>query len=257
MGVDPPAGGACAPDSNGEGNVGDLLAGLSGSVPQDQVLPRGARLTKISSGAQGRDNVVLEVRDLLVHRGARAVIGAEVNGTVKGLSFTLRAGELAVLQAPNGWGKTTLMEALAGVIPVSSGEVVISGDTVTSEYPWIIHRKGVSLVNSRPMLFPNLRVKDGLRLAGVGKTPIAIQGLIKRRISSLSGGEKQRVALEYGIGAGGTTVHLLDEPFSALDLAATRQMLNVIWEKTAESAVLIAIPNLVTNGKETLQKEKV
>ncbi|MCU0289059.1 MAG: ATP-binding cassette domain-containing protein, partial [Acidobacteria bacterium] len=75
-------------------------------------LPGGAVLKQFPLSLGNR--TVLEVKDLVVHRGKRLVIGEKLpDGDIKGVSFKLCEGELALLEAPNGWGKTTLFEALA------------------------------------------------------------------------------------------------------------------------------------------------
>ena len=75
---------------------------------EETALHRGARLTRfVPKDSATERPVLLEVRNLLVRRGSRLVIGNEPpQGQIETLSFKLHQGDLAILQAPNGWGKT-------------------------------------------------------------------------------------------------------------------------------------------------------
>lgn len=73
----------------------------------------------------------LELRRIVINRGKRTVVGLDDAGRTDGMDLILRPGEIGVLQAPNGWGKTTLFHAIAGLHQMTSGSVRIDGIDVT------------------------------------------------------------------------------------------------------------------------------
>jgi ABC-type multidrug transport system ATPase subunit len=237
-----------------ENQVGDGLlrwmrevAGSDGEIIETP-LQSGAILMRVISSsnnkvsAEGRD-VVLKVKDLVVRRGKRLVIGdIGQDGVVRGLSFELRRGELLVLQAPNGWGKTTLLEAIAGLVPSSKGSIELLGRPIESVTSWERRRLGLSLLRARDHTFPDLTVREALRLTGVRDVPGNLKHLLDRKCSDLSGGEKQRVALVSALNHKDLRVVLMDEPFSALDIDALHSTWATMKDCLAKAAIVVAIP---------------
>ncbi len=133
-----------------------------------------------------------------------------------------------MLLGPTGAGKTVLLECVAGLHPVDSGEVLINGQRATFLPP---ERRNLSYVPQDYVLFPHLSVFEniafGLRLRRwrgadierrvheVAKM-LGIDHLLARHPATLSGGEQQRTALARALVTGPTAL-LLDEPLSALD----------------------------------------
>lgn len=151
---------------------------------------------------------------------------------VDDVSFALVRGEFFSLVGPSGCGKTTTLRMIAGLEPVSSGTILLSGQVVTDLPP---HRRNVSTVFQSYALFPHLtvtqnvefglrrqrrpvhqKVADVLRLLGLSDK-------VDRYPHQLSGGEKQRVALARSVVLE-PEVLLLDEPLSALDPQLRRQV---------------------------------
>jgi branched-chain amino acid transport system ATP-binding protein len=209
------------------------LAGPSESV-DDISLANEAHLSIILPQGRKRGRVLLEVNDLEVNRGSRVVIG----GDGRRLSFRLHEGELAVLQAPNGWGKTTLLQALSGLLPVHRGQILLDGLPIQSQPAWVRSRSGLSFLQSQNQIFPSLTVEETLQLAGIDGN--GLNHLRRRRVADLSGGEKQRVAL-HGNCAPGKKCLLFDEPFSMLDQEGVRDVQEAVLQNPL-TAVLIAIP---------------
>jgi len=187
----------------------------------DEPLPRGALITRIRRPGIFKTPPIptLELRDLVVKRGTRTVIGLDADGNQSGFSLTLYEGEIAILQAPNGWGKSTLLAAICGLIKLDKGEIIQNGQSLNSLSVWDRVKKGISALPSNQHSFPNLSAEEVLTLAG-NKSVISDLGYLSGRVcSSLSGGEIQTVGLKAQIENGlCPTVRIFDEPFAALDL---------------------------------------
>ncbi len=150
-------------------------------------------------------------------RGIDARVG---NFTIRNVSFVLAAGTHAVLMGPTASGKTTLLELIAGAIVPDAGKILVSGVDVTTTAPEL---RGVGMVPQHGYLFPHLNVRQNIQY-GVADAITALNvaqrfgigHLVNRSVASLSGGERQLVALCRAI-APRPVVLLLDEPLSALD----------------------------------------
>ncbi|MGH9304708.1 MAG: ATP-binding cassette domain-containing protein, partial [Acidimicrobiales bacterium] len=145
--------------------------------------------------------------------------------------FSLQGGECLALVGPSGAGKTTVLEAIAGLAPAAPGSVRIGGHVVTGIES--ARLCGVALVRQPTTLFPHLCVSDNIfygvaararprggELASILDT-VGLAGLGGTSPLALSGGQRQRVALARAI-MRPFGVLLLDEPFSALDSESAR-----------------------------------
>jgi len=162
------------------------------------------------------------------------------------ISFDVKDGSTLIIMGPNGCGKTTLLECIAGLQKVDSGSIVIDGVDVTKYPP---EKRGVGYVPQDYALFPNMTVRKNILLAfkksrGMGFDDLQritrllrIDNLMDRRVESLSSGQKQRVAIARALAAK-PRVLLLDEPCSALDPptreAFKRGMDNILKEAFRE-----------------------
>jgi lipopolysaccharide export system ATP-binding protein len=205
-------------------------------------LQGGASLTTISRRSHINSEPVLEVEDLVVKRGKRLVIGERtVDNQIQGFSLTLNRGEIAFLQAPNGWGKTTLLEAINGVIPCIRGSVRLQGAVVDSYPVWRRAQLGISFLQARNNTFPALTVRESLRLAGIREIPSHLGELLDRRASDLSGGEKQKVAISVAQVTQSSCL-MMDEPFSALDADSITAIKDGFFNNP-NRGVLVALPS--------------
>ncbi len=205
----------------------------------DEQLPRGALLTRFRRAA-GTGRPLLEIWDMVVRRGSRVVIGLDDDDHLTGFNLTLHEGEIALLQAPNGWGKSTLFAALAGTADYERGEMLLAGHRVDRLPAWERARLGLRPVSSDTQGFASLSVKAALQLSGGddGRVPMAWHS---RRCDTLSGGEKRRLALASGTPG---LVALYDEPFIALDDQSVMEVVKKGW-LSASGCTLIFSPSFL------------
>ncbi len=158
---------------------------------------------------------------------------------LKDINLSLHENEFFILMGPTGAGKTVLLEAIAGLVPIASGRIVIGGREVTRLPP---EKRGISLVYQDYALFPHLTVLEnityGLHFHRIEKGEsqnllshllelLNLHHLQARLPTNLSGGEKQRVSLARALIVE-PEVLLLDEPLSALDTAFREEVRNAI-----------------------------
>ncbi|MEP6492397.1 MAG: ATP-binding cassette domain-containing protein [bacterium] len=136
------------------------------------------------------------------------------------VTFAVPQGGYGVVIGPAGSGKTTLLETIAGTIRATSGRVMLGGDDLTHAPP---ERRRLGIVYQHAYLFPHLDVRKNIEYGAVSTAAAAevaerfgVHVLGDRRVESLSGGERQLVAIARTL-ARQPEVLLLDEPFSALD----------------------------------------
>jgi len=160
---------------------------------------------------------------------------------LQNINLTINSGEYFIILGPTGAGKTILLEAIAGLYPVLGGEVWIEGKEVTRLSP---EKRRIGIVYQDYMLFSHLSVEEniafGLKLRKCHKgevkekvndvaEAVGITHLLHRKPQSLSGGEKQKVALARALVIE-PAVLLLDEPLSALDPETKERMQSTLRE---------------------------
>ncbi|WP_428240017.1 ATP-binding cassette domain-containing protein [Gynuella sp.] len=142
---------------------------------------------------------------------------------------TVKTGCLLIIRGPSGVGKTTLLDAIAGFVPVRAGQIRWHGQPV--EHLPARNRPVTSMFQSNN-LFSHLTVAENLKLALPHLTPKELQQRLaeidladqnNKLSSQLSGGQAQRVALLASVYRPEPLL-LLDEPFSALDQCTSRQI---------------------------------
>jgi thiamine transport system ATP-binding protein len=163
---------------------------------------------------------------MLSVRDARVVLDG--HQALAGVDLDVERGTTVTVLGPSGSGKSTLLRAIAGLQRLDRGSVALDGRSLTGVPP---HRRGIGLMFQDDALFPHRDVGEnvafGLRVGGAPRTLtdsrvrellalVGLAGFERRRVSSLSGGEAQRVALARSL-APEPRALLLDEPLSSLD----------------------------------------
>ncbi|MFD8739811.1 ABC transporter ATP-binding protein [Streptomyces sp. NPDC059618] len=134
-----------------------------------------------------------------------------------GVSLVAPGPGLTVLLGRNGSGRTTVLRALAGTVPLSAGAVVWDGAEVTRLPAFERARRGLCLVPDRRAVFGSLTVRENLELGAAGRLPAALDAypglepLLPRRAGTLSGGEQRVLALARALSSR-PRVLLVDEP---------------------------------------------
>jgi iron complex transport system ATP-binding protein len=182
---------------------------------------------------------------------------------VKDVSFSVNTGEILALIGPNGVGKTSLIRAVSGIIPIKSGSIQFQGHDlmslsigerakVLSVVPQVRQMGGAFTVKQAVMMgrtphmswagHPGERDYRAVNLA-IDQTNL--KEFTDRQIASLSGGEQQRVLLARAL-AQSTPVMLLDEPTNHLDLQHQAILMDLVktLSKSKNLAVLMAIHDL-------------
>ena len=147
---------------------------------------------------------------------------------LKDINIGLEKGGFLVLVGPSGCGKSTLLNTVAGLEPISSGEIRIGGRVVNHLHP---SKRDIAMVFQSYALYPNMSVAEnigfGMEMRGVTKPErekaiasvaktLQIEHLLTRRPSQLSGGQRQRVAMGRAL-VRRPSIFLFDEPLSNLD----------------------------------------
>lgn len=162
---------------------------------------------------------MLEVKDLCTQLG---------DFFLKNISFDVKDGEYFVLLGPTGSGKTVLLESIAGLHAINSGQVWINGRDVTQLN---LEKRRIGFAYQDYALYPHLTVRDNISFGLMWRNKkrqeiekaidnvvelLNIADLLEKRPWSLSGGQSQKIALARAI-AIKPDLLLLDEPLSAVD----------------------------------------
>ncbi|WP_422882640.1 taurine ABC transporter ATP-binding subunit [Pantoea agglomerans] len=166
------------------------------------------------------------------------------------INLQLDSHELLVVLGPSGCGKTTLLNLVAGFLPVESGSITLDNQPVTGPGA----ERGVVFQHEGLLPWRNVldNVAFGLQLAGMSRPDrdtiarrlirqVGLEGAEKRAIWQLSGGQRQRVGIARAL-ATDPQLLLLDEPFGALDAFTREQMqtlLLALWRDSGKQILLI------------------
>jgi D-xylose transport system ATP-binding protein len=163
------------------------------------------------------------------------------------VDFAVNAGEVTALVGDNGAGKSTLVKCIGGIHPIDSGSYLFRGQPVSVHQPKDAGALGVEIVYQDLALCDNLDIVQNMFLGREARRGLALdeaemerkagetlRGLsvrtvtsLRQRVSSLSGGQRQTVAIAKAV-LWNSAVVILDEPTAALGVAQTEQVLNLV-----------------------------
>lgn len=163
--------------------------------------------------------------------------GYNGDSVIKDVSFALSHGDIGCLLGPSGCGKSTILRALAGFLPLNSGEIRLQSQAISLPNRTLApEKRRIGMVFQDYALFPHLSIADnvGFGLRNMSREEkrqkvsellevVHLQDLADNYPHELSGGQQQRVALARAL-APEPTLILLDEPFSNLDADLRRRL---------------------------------
>jgi branched-chain amino acid transport system ATP-binding protein len=173
---------------------------------------------------------------------------------LNGVGFAVKEGEFIGILGHNGMGKTTLLRALMGFLPATSGRVHFAGADVTALEPYRRARLGLGYVPQGRDIFPGLTVYDNLRMGcskqqgGSEQATIAavleefprLIPLLDRAGSALSGGEQQLLAIARCL-CGKPRLVLLDEPTEGIQPSIIDEIVETLQRLRAKSRLTIIL----------------
>jgi branched-chain amino acid transport system ATP-binding protein len=178
---------------------------------------------------------LLDVRDVVAGYGRGPAI-------LNGAGITVREGRTHCLIGPNGAGKSTLLKVISGLLPLRAGEVIFGGVSIAGLRPDEILRRGICYVPQERALFPDMSVRENLRMGGyaikdkaglenrvdeVLETFPVLRERASQRARTLSGGEQQILTMGRTLVLRPRIV-MLDEPSLGLAPKIVRQVYDII-----------------------------
>jgi branched-chain amino acid transport system ATP-binding protein len=189
---------------------------------------------------------MLEVRDLHVYYG-------EIHA-LKGISFTVRQGEIVALLGNNGAGKTTTLRTLSGLLAARGGDVQLEGGSLLGIAPHNVVRKGITHVPEGRRIFNRLTVVENLEMGAYTRGDTGIDQdmehvftifprLKERRAQvagTLSGGEQQMLAIGRALMARPRLL-LLDEPSMGLAPVLVEQIFETVLTINRQGVTILLV----------------
>ena len=180
---------------------------------------------------------------------------------LKGVDFSIDAGEIVSVIGPNGAGKSTLLKAIAGLLKPGKGDIRLDGHPIGGHPPREIARMGLAYVPQEQNIFPTMSVRENLEMGGYvdpkgsrrridavfDRFPVLAK---KRRHAArtLSGGERQMLAMAMALMVE-PKVLLLDEPSAGLSPVAAERLFESNGAVNREG---VAIAMVEQNANEAL-----
>ena len=189
---------------------------------------------------------------------------------LKGISTTIKKGDVLALIGPSGCGKSTFLRSLNLLEVPTSGHVLFEGTDMTDASVDINHvREKIGMVFQQFNLFPNMTIRENIMLAPVKLGKMTKEEAAKKaedllaRIgladkadaypAQLSGGQKQRIAIVRSL-AMNPDIILFDEPTSALDPEMVGEVLNVMKELAADGMTMVVVTHEMGFAREVANR---
>ena len=171
---------------------------------------------------------------------------------ISDFSANFESGTITAIIGPNGSGKSTLLMAIAGDLPVATGQITLNGQKL-AEYEISELAKLRSVVQQQPIFNLGFSVREVLAMArfagstaeseAAALTELAIIELANRKVTELSGGERERVAIALAL-AVDAPVLLLDEPFAAQDGESRDRIIELLKRLAKSGKTIILVVHL-------------
>jgi ABC-type branched-subunit amino acid transport system ATPase component len=183
-------------------------------------------------------------------------------GILHDVSIRVEPGEVVTLIGPNGAGKSTLLKTIFGLLTPTAGRILLQDTDITGVKPPLLVRRGMSYVPQVDNVFPSLTVQENLEMGafvredGLAQRLEDILALFpalrlkrKQKVGSLSGGERQMVAMGRALMLDPTLL-LLDEPSAGL----APRLVGLVFEKIAAiNQTGVALLIVEQNARESLR----
>ncbi len=197
------------------------------------------------------ENSNITVRDLIVNRAGKQVL--------HGISLDIAPGEVTALVGANGAGKSSLVGAISGALPVSAGSVRYGDTRIDGRSPDVVRRAGIAIVPEGHRILSSLTVRDNLRAAGTMHSTADLTIEIERALElfpelkprldvaggALSGGQKQMVSMSQALIARPRFL-LIDELSLGLAPAIVKRLAETLPRITAAGVGILLIEQFTT-----------
>ena len=168
-----------------------------------------------------------------------------------GVDFSMSKGEIVAVIGPSGSGKSTMLRCINGLVTITSGEVVLNGETgmVFQHFNLFPHMTCLENITYAPIKVKKEKKEDAVEKARQLLKMVGLETKEDVYPAHISGGQKQRVAIARAL-AMEPDLMLFDEPTSALDPEITGEVLNVMKKLAEKHTTMIVVTHEMGFAKE-------
>jgi branched-chain amino acid transport system ATP-binding protein len=191
-----------------------------------------------------------EPEPLLELRDVRAAYGTI--DVLHGVDLTVARGSVVALLGPNGGGKSTTLKVIAGLLPVTGGDLIMAGRRINGAAPDELARRGLCLIPEGKGIFPNLTVRENLWMVTHTGRPLKLieeiayerfprLGERRRQLAgTLSGGEQQMLAISRALSTDPALL-LLDELSMGLAPLIVEELYGIVAQVAMEGVSILVV----------------